>query len=99
MVNYIRSVIFGIIFAIVLLIGDIYSFLIMVISLFTKSKRFWTIVLAKDQAFNASIGGSEDETLSSRAGRANIRGDKWACVLCKILDYIQKDHCKNAIGD
>lgn len=39
------------------------------------------------------------ETISSRAGRAMASGKKWGCILCRILDDIQKDHCANAMLD
>lgn len=67
-------------------------------SMLFNSPRWLKIAIAKDQAGNAAIGGNEDETLSSRAGRAMLRGEKWGCILCKLLDYVQKDHCKKSIG-
>lgn len=62
-------------------------------------RRFWRVMLAHDQAANAAFGGSEDETISSRAGRAARRGDRWGCVLCKLLDKVDPDHCKKSIGE
>lgn len=61
-------------------------------------RRFWRVMLAHDQAANAAFGGSEDETISSRAGRAARRGDRWGCVLCKLLDRIDRGHCEKSIG-
>lgn len=59
--------------------------------------RAWRIVIALDQLGNATTGGKDGETISSRAGRLqNERG--WACTLCRVLDWLQKDHCKNSIG-
>lgn len=55
------------------------------------------ILIAIDQLGNALINGNPDETISSRAGKAMIAGKKWGCVLCKFLDWFQKDHCKKAI--
>lgn len=63
-----------------------------------SSKRSWHIAIALDQLANATTGGSEDETISSRAGRLKREGRGWACVLCRLLDWLQKDHCKNSIG-
>jgi hypothetical protein len=62
------------------------------------SSRPWHIALAFDQLANATTGGSEDETISSRAGRLRKEGRGWACVLCRVLDWLQKDHCVNSIG-
>lgn len=61
-------------------------------------RRFWRVMLAHDQAANAAFGGSEDETISSRAGRAARRGDRWGCVLCKLLDRLDRGHCEKSIG-
>lgn len=61
-------------------------------------RRFWRVMLAHDQAANAAFGGSEDETISSRAGRAARRGERWGCVLCKLLDRLDRGHCEKSIG-
>ncbi len=58
---------------------------------------FWRIAVSLDQLVNTIFNGSEDETISSRAAKAQIRGKKWGCVLCKILDKIDKDHCAKNI--
>ncbi|MEQ1915228.1 MAG: phage tail assembly chaperone [Gallionella sp.] len=49
-----------------------------------SSPRAWHIAIALDQLANATTGGSEDETISSRAGRLKRDGRGWACVLCKL---------------
>ena len=56
------------------------------------------IAIGFDQLMNAATGGSEDETISSRAGRLLKEGRGWACVLCKLLDVLDKNHCKKSIG-
>lgn len=56
------------------------------------------IALAYDQLANAATGGSEDETISSRAGRLRKEGRGWACFLCHVLDWLEKDHCKKSVG-
>lgn len=62
-------------------------------------QRATRISIAYDQLANAATGGSEDETISSRAGRMLLRGDKgWPCVLCRILNWLESDHCKKSIG-
>lgn len=55
------------------------------------------VFVALDQLLNALLGGDEDETISSRIAKDKRRGRKFACVLCKILDWIDKDHCEKAI--
>lgn len=63
-----------------------------------SSPRAWHIAIALDQLANATTGGNEDETISSRAGRLQREGRGWACVLCRLLDWLQKDHCSKSIG-
>jgi len=69
----------------------------MLLAILGGSKRAWIIAKSYDQLGNAATGGSEDELISSRAGKAKQHGRKWACILCKFLDKIEKDHCKNSI--
>ena len=55
------------------------------------------VFVAFDQLLNALLGGDEDETLSSRLGKDARRGRYVGCVLCKLLDLIDKNHCEKAI--
>jgi hypothetical protein len=41
--------------------------------------------------------GSYNETVSERAARAREKGKTWGCVLCRILDWIVRDHCKSSL--
>ncbi len=61
------------------------------------SRRAWTLAVAHDQLANAAFGGHEDETFSSRAGKAAREGNRWACVLCRLLDRLDSNHCENSI--
>lgn len=56
----------------------------------------WNIILAFDQLANALVLGDPKETISRRAGQAAEQGQGWACVLCKILSYIDPRHCMSA---
>ena len=69
----------------------------MLIAILAGSHRAWTIAVAHDQLANAAFGGHEDETLSSRAGKAAREGKRWACVFCRLLDRFDPDHCAKAI--
>lgn len=69
----------------------------MLLAIISGSNRAWLIAKSFDQLGNATTGGSEDELISSRAGKARKRGEKWACVLCKLLDQIDTDHCEKSI--
>lgn len=50
-----------------------------------------------DQLANAATGGDEDETISSRAGKAARKGRPWGCVLCGFLNHFDTDHCERSI--
>lgn len=60
--------------------------------------------IAGNQLVNALSGGSADETVSSRMGRAREKGSKPAVVGCRVLEFLDvhrhvegKDHCQKAV--
>lgn len=57
----------------------------------------WGVLIGIDQLGNALLKGHPDETISSRAAKAKIKGKKWGCVLCRFLDVLDKDHCEKSI--
>jgi len=69
----------------------------MLLAIITGSRRAWTLAVAHDQLANAAFGDHEDETLSSRAGKAAREGKRWACVLCRLLDRLDPQHCEKSI--
>lgn len=70
----------------------------MLLAVLGGSQRAWTIAIGYDQLANAATGGDVDETISSRASRARKEGRRWGCVLCRVLDWIDKDHCTESEG-
>jgi len=50
-----------------------------------------------DLGVNTLRGGDPHETISSVAGKAQQKGERWACVLCRLLNMIQANHCANSI--
>ena len=62
------------------------------------SDRAPRIMLAADRMANTVFGGETRETISSRSFRGMNENVKVWCVLCKILDIIDKDHCKKSEG-
>ena len=56
------------------------------------------LAISFDQTANAVFGGSEDETISSRAERERAKGATWACWLCRLLDVIEPNHCEKSAG-
>jgi hypothetical protein len=55
------------------------------------------IAVAIDQLGNAILGGNPDETISSRAEKARLRGARWGCVLCRFLDWLDPNHCAKSV--
>lgn len=54
------------------------------------------LLIAIDQLINAIFGGFCDESLSSRAYKHYLRGDKWLKVLIDTILFFDKDHCKES---
>lgn len=67
-------------------------------AILTNPPRATRIAIGYDQLANVAANGSEDETISSRADRARERGARWGCVLCRLLDRLDPDHCKKSRG-
>lgn len=60
-------------------------------------KRYaWNVLISLDQLANTLLGGYPDETLSSRMGK-RVDSCKICKLMCKLLDLIDKDHCKKSI--
>lgn len=70
----------------------------MLVSILVGSPRAWRIAIAYDRLGNAVTGGQDTETISSRANRARSEKARWGCILCRLLDRVEKDHCKNSDG-
>lgn len=68
-------------------------------AILTNPPRAWRIAIGYDQLGNVAANGDEDETISSRAGKARRKGKRWGCVLCKLLEKIDPGHCDRAIEE
>ncbi|WP_263082147.1 hypothetical protein [Endozoicomonas sp. Mp262] len=60
-------------------------------------RYFWNILIAIDQLANTLLAGDPDETISSRAAKANRKGKRWGCVLCRFLHWFDRNHCEKSI--
>lgn len=58
---------------------------------------FRRLFVAVDQLVNVIFGGDEDETVSSRIAKDARRGHRFACVLCRVLDWLDPDHCEKSL--
>lgn len=68
------------------------------IAIFFGSDRAPRIMLAADRLANTVFGGSDRETISSRSYRGQREGVRGWCLLCRLLDYVEKDHCRKSDG-
>jgi hypothetical protein len=59
--------------------------------------RAWKIIVAYDMLANSATGGDDGETVSSRAYKESLNGNRYGCYLCKFLDLLQPNHCKDSI--
>lgn len=57
------------------------------------------LFIGVDQFWNTVFWGHPDETISSRAGRAARKGKPWGCLLCWLLDKLDRGHCEKAIEE
>lgn len=60
-------------------------------------RYLWNVLIAVDQLGNALAAGDPDETISSRAGKAQRAGRRWGCILCRMLDWFERDHCAKSM--
>lgn len=75
-----------------------YAAIRMLYAIFTNPQRAWIMVISHDQLANAAANGDPDETISSRAHRGRSEGRRWGCVLCRVLDWIDTNHCSKSAG-
>jgi hypothetical protein len=67
-------------------------------------RMLWAVLVSPDKAQaqarafdrtgNVLANGSENEFISTRAYRAMLENRRWGCILCRLLDYFDPDHCK-----
>lgn len=81
----------------VILFSAVFGLLAYVWQTIFKPEYAWRIALGFDQVGNASTKGSEDETISSRAGKGARKGIWHWCVLCRVLHWFDSNHCENSI--
>lgn len=89
-----------VVYRLLILIGCLLAapviFVWMFFTAFSGGQRFVHIALGLDNAASACFGGDGFVTISHRAKLARRTGKRWGCVLCRILDSLQKDHCERS---
>ena len=62
-----------------------------------NSEPYWErLGIALDEALNTLLlNGDPEQTISLHAALAAQQGERWACVLCRVLAaLVQHDHCE-----
>jgi hypothetical protein len=62
-----------------------------------NTRYIQNLLLGLDEFANTIIGGAPGDTISGRAGRAARDNRVWGKFLCSILNWLQKNHCEEAI--
>lgn len=63
----------------------------------TNPVRARDIALGFDRLVNAALNGDVRHTISYRAAVAEKEGRRWGCVLCRMLDKLDRDHCSKSL--
>lgn len=82
-----------------LYVGLLYTALRYLTCLVGNPDKAIHIALMIDETCNVDANGRVEETISARAAKASAAHRTWGCLLCKLLDAIQKDHCAHALAD
>lgn len=59
-------------------------------------ERAFIIIKGYDLLGNVVLNGLLGEYISTRANRARSERRRWGCLLCRLLDSIDRDHCKKS---
>ena len=61
------------------------------------AKWGFRVAVALDRFLNVLFGGKDDLTISSQAAIAKHNGRIWGCVLCRLLNLLDKNHCEASL--
>lgn len=56
--------------------------------------RAEAIIVSYDMLGNATLSGRKGQTISANAYTTDKR---WGCWLCKLLNWLQPNHCENSV--
>lgn len=98
-VKYIRQVFFFLVFALLFPFAFGLATVRFFWCIFFDQDRAWVIAKAFDRLGNSGAGGDGKKTVSRSTAEAELRGEDWACALCKFLSWFDRDHCTKSLGD
>lgn len=97
--KYVRQVLFFSVFIFLFPFAIGVSLIRYIWAAFFDQDRAWVIATAYDRLGNSGVGGNGKKTISRSTGEAQTRGEKWACVLCRFLDWFDPEHCQKSLAD
>lgn len=56
------------------------------------------LAIALDHVLNVITNGRPGQTVSARAETARRQGKAWGCVLCRVLDWLDDNHCAESLA-
>lgn len=80
-----------------LLIGLFYTALRYLMCVIGNPAKAWNVAKMIDETCNVDANGRVNQTISARAAIAKNAGRRWGCILCRLLDWIQTNHCTDAL--
>lgn len=80
-----------------IIVGSLFTIARYTVATITNPRKALNIAYMVDQTSNVDTNGLIDETISARAAKARNGGKRWGCILCKVLDFVQSNHCTNAL--
>jgi hypothetical protein len=82
-----------------LILGCFWSMWRYLWSIGTNPAKAWQIAYMLDEMANVGANGKPNTTISARAARAHNAGKEWGCLLCRMLNWFQANHCDIALKD
>lgn len=89
-----RLILLGIVFVVVLVFP--LAIVRWIGAIVTNPEKGWNISKAFDRVGNVLTNGDWREMISTRAHRAWQEGKLWGCILCKILNEVDPNHCQDS---
>lgn len=81
-----------------LLFGLLYTAVRYLTCVIGNPDKAWNIALMIDETGNVDANGRVNQTISARAALARNANRPWGCVLCKLLDWVDTNHCTKALN-
>lgn len=56
------------------------------------------VLLAIDELTNTVLDGQPGDSISHRTAVAASHGKRWGCILCRLFDLFEANHCAKSIA-